>query len=601
MKDEIREAEEDLLLDDHVCREDFDKSDQILGKSLNTITKCALLATNHIPIRATILDLRFDGCPHSTWKADMSEDPGLDCRANMSVPTTWSIHESFFAQMRVILNFYAQIDYLLPPRVPHIHDGHRSAMKSPRSPMFSGLVRRARRLTIDNITSGTRPRRGSNAGAAAAAYSVMPPELWLKVFAHIPLYLLPSVTLTCRSFRSLAQPLLFTTISTHPEDSRGTQTAKYRKRVADRVEFFFSPQISLTVRSCKISPPSPEEDGFPDDILIDYIFDTLSKLPNLRVLDCRHIRLTPKRLAILQSLHLQTISLEMCFGEISDFPVSVPLQEVTFKYPDSLSRNKESPCEIFLAPSRLEHLHATTTMVLSPIALSIPFTKLRTLHLPVECLPSDCFIPALWRCPAVEHLTLHTTDFLPNRPFDVLPDGVLPLLTSYKGPHHFAACFLSGRTARRVDISVPCRPHSLQSSLVKLERNLLSLSFCLSTADFPTALLATIHAAFPVLSSLSVVGSQLSSSEIKALLGAVGPHHVLAELTLRIQGRDKYNLWIPPEEAAADAVSCFGKVRSALLRTYPAIRRVKFVHSVEGGSVVWHRSPSSGLFLQVAE
>jgi hypothetical protein len=87
----------------------------------------------------------------------------------------------------------------------------------------------------------------------------MPPELWLKVFNHIPHYLLPSVTLACRSFRSLAQPLLFTTIVTHPEGSssltsRVTQAAKYRKRVSERLQFFFSPQIFPTIRECKISP-----------------------------------------------------------------------------------------------------------------------------------------------------------------------------------------------------------------------------------------------------------------------------------------------------------------------------------------------------------
>ncbi|KAJ7177218.1 hypothetical protein C8R43DRAFT_872342, partial [Mycena crocata] len=80
----------------------------------------------------------------------------------------------------------------------------------------------------------------------------MPPELWLKVFAYIPVYLLPSITLTCRSFRSLAQPLLFTIVSTHPKESRGAQDAKYRKRVRERLEFLFSPQISAIVRTCKI-------------------------------------------------------------------------------------------------------------------------------------------------------------------------------------------------------------------------------------------------------------------------------------------------------------------------------------------------------------
>ncbi|KAJ6620310.1 hypothetical protein B0H10DRAFT_1791998, partial [Mycena sp. CBHHK59/15] len=83
----------------------------------------------------------------------------------------------------------------------------------------------------------------------------MPPELWFKVFLHIPLYLLPSVTLTCRTFCSLAQPLLFSTISTHPAALpslalRDQQTSKYRKRITERLEFFFSMRIAPTVREC---------------------------------------------------------------------------------------------------------------------------------------------------------------------------------------------------------------------------------------------------------------------------------------------------------------------------------------------------------------
>lgn len=210
-------------------------------------------------------------------------------------------------------------------------------------------------------------------------------------------------------------------------------------------------------------------------------------------------------------------------------------------------------------------------------------------------------MPALLRCPAVEHLSLHTTDYLPPMLFEALPDGVLPLLKSYRGPHHFAASFLSGRTHRRVDISVPSRPHSLEASLVKLHRSLESLSFRLSSTDLPVAFLETIHLAFPSLASLSIADPALSSNEMKAVLNAVPAHYGLTELTLHVQGRDKFNLWIPPDESAADAVSCFTKVRTALVKTYPRIQRVRFLHGADGASVAWSRSPTSGLFLQVGQ
>ncbi|KAJ6483218.1 hypothetical protein C8R45DRAFT_1215104 [Mycena sanguinolenta] len=467
---------------------------------------------------------------------------------------------------------------------------------------FSAFVRRAKRaLTIDN--GNLRTRRSSNAGSRAS--SVLPLELWLKIFSHIPLYLLPAVVLTCRSFRNLAQPLLFSTIVTHPQPSssrvpRVVQTgAKHRRRIAERLEFFFSRPICLTVRECIIAPSTED-----DDDLLDFIFDTLPSLPNLKVLECRMVYLTPQRLEVLQNLCLTTITLELCFGDISDFSVvpSVPLQEVTLRYPDSSAAGKAtSSCPVFLSPTHLEHLHATSTSVLSSLVRSPPLTKLRTLELPFECLSSTEFIPALLRCPAVEHLSLHTTGSIPPTNFQALPDRVLPLLKSYCGPHHFAAAFLHGHTHERVEIPYPARPHSIEASLVKLDRGLRSLSFSLNSADIPSSLLQTIHRAFPSLMSLAIAQPGMSSYDIKAVLNAVTPLKSLAELTLRVQGRDKFNLWIPPDESAADAASCFTKVCSALVKAYPGIKRVRFYHGAEGASVLWSRSSTSGLFLQVSE
>jgi hypothetical protein len=76
-------------------------------------------------------------------------------------------------------------------------------MQSPPTPTFSGFFKRARALTIDGLAGNlnSRARRRSNAGSVS--YGVMPPELWLNVFNHIPVYLLSSVMLnvvkTCDS------------------------------------------------------------------------------------------------------------------------------------------------------------------------------------------------------------------------------------------------------------------------------------------------------------------------------------------------------------------------------------------------------------------
>ncbi|KAJ6626504.1 hypothetical protein B0H10DRAFT_1998652 [Mycena sp. CBHHK59/15] len=221
--------------------------------------------------------------------------------------------------------------------------------------------------------------------------------------------------------------------------------------------------------------------------------------------------------------------------------------------------------------------------------------------MPVECVTYDLFIPAMSRCPVVENLTLHATDSIPHDLFQPLPAGVLPRLKSYQGPHHLAAQFLTGRNAKRVEISVPCKPHRIERSVVKLDRGLEALSFRLDSADLPPTLLETLHCTFPTLSSLAIPEPALSSSDMNAVLNAVPAHHALAHFTARIQGRDKFNLWIPPDEAVADAASTFNKVRNALLKTYPSLTSVRFLYGVEGGSVLWRRSTASGgRFVQVS-
>ncbi|KAJ7700238.1 hypothetical protein B0H14DRAFT_3528131 [Mycena olivaceomarginata] len=478
------------------------------------------------------------------------------------------------------------------PLSPVSPGGFPKSPKTPRSPGFSRLLSHARSLT--NLGS----KRNRRTGTSGTAYE-LPPELWLKVFMNIPLFLLPAVTLTCRSFHSLAQPLLFTTISTHPAISpsslrKDPRSLKYRQRVSERVEFFFSPEIYPSIVECRLSPPSPEEDG-PTDDLIDTIFDCLAHLPNLKILACRFVRLTPRRLAVLQRLQLTTLSLELCFGEIADFACapSVPLQEVTFKYPDtSLSRDKANPCLPFLSPNHLEQLHATTTSVLPSLAHSPPFRKLRTLDIPVECITSDLFIPALARCPAVDHLSLHVDSKpYPRSSLEGLPEGVLPLLTSYRGPHHLAAVFLRGRNAQKVDISIPCHPQKLEASLKGVAPSLTSLSFRLQGVELPGSLLGAIQRSFPALKSLAVTEPSLSSADIMSALRSIPP---------TLHRRDKFNLWIPPDEAAADAISCFKKTLPALLVTFPTLKAVRFMHGAEGARVMWRRSSFSGMFVQVA-
>ncbi|KAJ7844707.1 hypothetical protein B0H13DRAFT_2364058 [Mycena leptocephala] len=370
------------------------------------------------------------------------------------------------------------------------------------------------------------------------------------------------------------------TIVTHPEGScsralRSAQGGKYRKRVAEFLEFFFSAQIAPTVRECKISPASREE----ENELIDLIFDTLPKLLNRKVFEYRHIGLTPQRLAILQHLRLTTITLELCFGDIGDFAVapSVPLQEVTFKQGESVHH--------LLIPQPPGNLHATTTPVLSASYGPHP-------------LQNFAFWISLWNAysPRVssQRCCGAPPSSIPYTPPTHFPNTVRsaagwrpPILKSYRIPDHFSAPILSRRTANRVEIFLPARPYNLGASLVKLDRSPRSVFFTLSTVDIPSGLLEANHPSFLTLASVTIAEPALSSSDLKALLNAVPAHHGLAELTLRAQGRDKLNILIPPDESAADAASCFTKLRTALVKTYSGNQHVLYRGCVEPLTYEW--------------
>ncbi|CAK5284513.1 unnamed protein product, partial [Mycena citricolor] len=476
---------------------------------------------------------------------------------------------------------------------------------TPRSPSFS-FFRKSGRLNVDSITSSF-SRRGSissnTSDRSMNACSQMPPELWLKILAHLPHHSLLAMSFVSRKLCFLAQPLLFHTIVTHPADAtsrRGT-SAKYMRRVSERLEFFFQPRISINVTSVKIMPMELEADYTrpKDGGTLDTVFHTLTLLPNLRVLRCKNLWLTPKRLAALQVLRLRSVSFDNCFGHREELDMMLPMlvRDVQMMYPESATSGRIDlipPLAPFISSPILEHLFTSTAGVLEIMA-SRPMDQLRSLAITVDCIKSDMFLPALMQCPAVTKLTIYAQSgaILPRPRFSYLPDGVLPLLQCFRGPHRLAPIFMHERDTRFVDISEPCRPQSLESSLICLDSNLRILSFALKSPDIPVSLLQSIHHGFPALVSLSISMPALSSAEIRTLMENVSPHENLSELTLHIQGRDKFNLWIPHEEGVVDAIACLSKVKDVLLNVYPRLENLTFLHGLEGGSVSWFRSLES--------
>ncbi|KAJ7101534.1 hypothetical protein B0H15DRAFT_816456 [Mycena belliarum] len=471
-------------------------------------------------------------------------------------------------------------------------------------------------------------KRSRSGSVCASQLASVPPELWDKIFSYLCApWDIRAVSLTCHCFRQLAQPLLFSKISTHPAPPtlglRGLQMNKYRRRTLQRLDFFLSPHIAPAVRECWIDPPSAEDEELPTDVLIDAIFDGLRKLPNLRVLGCRSIRLTPKRLAVLQRLALTAIALESCLSDLVDFAnlPALPLSYVTLKYSDVHSDAILPPLlSLFLSPRHLQRLCATSTEILPVITRSRPFMRLHHLELPPEALVSPLFPSALAACPALERITCHTAPetALPHAAMlPALPSGLLPALRAYRGPRAFAAFFARASTAplQTLELSAPYKAPRVLRTLAQVPRvpALEYLSFRVDGV-VPPALLASVHALCPALRTLSVNEPALSTSEILALLGGASPSppaspggagadsprtHPLRVLRVRVEGRDRYNLWIPPLEEAADAVACFRKIEAALARTYPGLATLKLMYGVDGACVVWRRSAATGLLVQV--
>ncbi|KAJ7870985.1 hypothetical protein B0H14DRAFT_2725161, partial [Mycena olivaceomarginata] len=445
---------------------------------------------------------------------------------------------------------------------------------------------------------------------------LVPPELWLQIFSYLSTSSdIEAVSLACVCFRQLAQPLLFSKIATHPPPPapalRGLQTNKYRRRTAQRLEFFLSPLIAPAVRECCINPPSVEDNHLPTDVLIDAIFDGLCKLPNLKVLGCQSIRLTSKRLAILHTLALSTVTLESCPRDLMDFThrPALPLSSVTLKYHDNSSCDALPPplLSLFLSPRHLKRLSTTSPEILSAITFRRPFLRLLHLELPVDCLAStniESLATALSRCPSLERIIFTTTPdgHLPLRgtTISALPPHLLPNLKFYRGPRNYAALFARTGRMHTLELTLPGKAHRLLRTLSHLPHEtrqaLDFLSFRI-TGPVPTSLLESVHTLLPALRTLNINEPAVAPSHVHTLLACMTPRPHVRVFRIRVEGRGRDNPWIPPMEEAADAVECFGNIRGEIDHAYPNLTTLKLLYG-EGGVVVWKRDRATGQLVQ---
>ncbi|KAG1816872.1 uncharacterized protein BJ212DRAFT_1480726 [Suillus subaureus] len=151
------------------------------------------------------------------------------------------------------------------------------------------------------------------------------PELWLAIFEHLPLRALHDVALTCQSFRYLAQPLLFRSLTFCPYSlDTNNQRFIYRletvERTKQRIQFCSSPRIAHAVRECKFYPryivgavPNTE---IAYNVLLDILLDTLPLFVNLQSLSFMFVDLSqPQVLKLCALRSLGNLFLGNCMVE----------------------------------------------------------------------------------------------------------------------------------------------------------------------------------------------------------------------------------------------------------------------------------------------
>ncbi|KAJ7777806.1 hypothetical protein B0H14DRAFT_2963233 [Mycena olivaceomarginata] len=406
---------------------------------------------------------------------------------------------------------------------------------------------------VDRARQGFKRTRSGSISASQVV--LVPPELWLQIFSYLTTSGdLKAVSLTCTCFRQLAQPLLFSKISTHP---------------------------------CAAPLGAPMM-TFPTDVLIDAIFDGLRKLPNLKVLGCQ--------LAVLHGLALMTVTLESCPSDVVDFthqPV-LPLCSVTFKYHDPPSRDVflAPLLSLFLAPRHLQRLSATTPEILLALTLRRPFARLTHLDLPPYLTPPPSSASPCTPTP--------TGAAAPTPRAPALPPLLLPHLKAYRGPRNYAALFAGTGRLSTVELSLPAKAHRLLRTFGQIQAQVqfqqshtpVELDFLSFRVDghVPPGFLQNVHTLLPALRTLSINDPAVAPASLQALLAETSPCPNIRMFRIRVEGRDRYNLWVPPVEEAVDAVECFNKVRAEIDR---------LLYGVEGGAVVWKRDAVTGQLVQV--
>jgi hypothetical protein len=446
--------------------------------------------------------------------------------------------------------------------------------------------------------------------------------MWLEVLAYTDPTTIRSVTRTCSTLRWVAQPLLFKHFGIFlpslptQEVRRDTHFAANTYAVACLSVLRF-PHLAHAIEELKIQttewPSSPLSfDKHPPDHtclsqatedLVTLVFRAVPSLVNLKRLVCHGVTFTTERLLALTQLpQLIDLELHSCSTTCSPslFPTfaAIPLETLTFDFPYSSLVPYHNPHFLLflLQPPTLKRVSIGPASDIIDILARTPSpSKLTALKIPISSLSSPLLLPVLASCPFVTDLALSAipSDHChPQLEADVLPQDILPLLSSYRGPSIYAPFFAHGRALGRMEFTLSCQPEDVESTILTISLNPVSTghihSFACNVQYLNTTLFQTIHAAFPSLTHLAISGAAVDIYTLSAVFLCAenaelmqGKRNMLRNIQLCVQ------MGLPRPTLRWTTIAA-GSFLELLIEAYPELQMARFVYQPEQ-AVVWRR------------
>ena len=294
----------------------------------------------------------------------------------------------------------------------------------------------------------------------------LPPEIWLLIFPNLKSSDLRTVSSVCKSFRFMAQPMLFSVLDVSPflrsynNEQPILRPRTYLSRLLERLEHYKQPHIAPGVHYCWISPYT--RSGFPsrssqDDLdpklIIDAVLESLPSFPNLTTLSWHCIDITPKWWSVIQPMDIKNLWL----NALSIPTALTPLSSVVHLDLDHWPWEGRTTDLISIHEERGNGVDQTTlNHVIQPdviLSISVPrpdtacrvfailsqtTSQLRVLKIPFFSMSHPKFISTLWMCPHLEVLCIFqpTVDTpVQDVALDTIPPTCLLHLTKYEGPY----------------------------------------------------------------------------------------------------------------------------------------------------------------------